>query len=71
MKYRYIGILGDEVGRYQTLPEARAFVTAIPGMRGIILDRLLTPENPEGDDSEPLWRPIAIVCGKREMSSDR
>jgi hypothetical protein len=71
MKYRYIGILGGCIGRYQTLSEARAFVTAIPGMRGIILDRLLTPENPEGDDSEPLWRPIVIKCEKQEMQADR
>jgi hypothetical protein len=71
MKFRYLGILGTCVGCFKTHAEARAFITSIPGMRGVILDRLLTPESSEVEDSAPLWRPVPIECGKREMSSDR
>ena len=55
MKYRFIGILGNVVGHFATHGEARTFTTSIPGMSGIIVDRLLTPLKDAGepDDASP------------------
>lgn len=43
MRNRWIGVLDGAVYEFQTYEEARLFTTAIPGVRGWIFDRLVTP----------------------------